>query len=720
LLILCTARPELLETHPTWAGGQRNSTTVSLSPLSDDETSEIISTLLSDDVLPGEVQAAVLERAGGNPLYAEEFVRMLGDRGIVFSVEGAMVIEDLEIPLPDNVQAVIAARLDTLASDRKSILHDAAVMGKVFWAGAVASVGELDTGHVNHALHELVRKEFVRPARNSSIAGQEEFSFWHALVRDVAYKQIPRRERYRRHRAAAGWIEGMAGPRLADQIELLAYHYREALALAESSGLEDEAKELKPLTRQSLELAGDRASGLDIARAARYYEEALQLFASGEPGRTAVLTKTAEIADAQGNLTQAVAAYEVALSEYERQGEALARGSVMRKLAGTLWRRGDLSRSDDLYEEAIRALNALPAGPELAQAYLAAGRTSFIKGALAAALEWSQKGLSLAQELGEEELTLSGLEDTGYIRCALGDEAGLDVLVSLVQRCLASGSPARLISLYTSLADAQFNLLGPMRCLGSIEKGIALAQQKGLTTFSIQAKSERLMMLFEAGRWDELTDDADDLITSPLYYPSALGRSYKALVHVWRGQYQEAESLDVLTPAKKMAEPQVLGPALVVAALIEFRRGRTDPAISLLEQFEEVTRTTPWLRALQVLDAVRVCLTAGALDLAQNLLGGFGSQSQRDRVTRLAAHAYYAESSGAFEEALFLFQEAANQWGEFGYPLEEALALRGAARSLERLGRDEESSLKFLAARSLLERLQVDHQELSNAEFSKL
>ncbi|MDP9234174.1 MAG: AAA family ATPase, partial [Actinomycetota bacterium] len=244
-LIICTARPELFERHPSWAGGQRNSTTVSLAPLSDSETSEIINTLLSEAILPIEVQATVLERAGGNPLYAEEFVRMLGDQGILLNREGAPAIADSAFPLPDSVQALIAARLDTLAIDRKSLLHDAAVVGKVFWAGAAASVGELDTTRVIQALHELVRKEFVRPARNSSIAGQEEFSFWHTLIRDVAYKQIPRREKYRRHRAAARWIEGMAGPRLADHVELLAHHYREALALAESSGLEAEAQELK-------------------------------------------------------------------------------------------------------------------------------------------------------------------------------------------------------------------------------------------------------------------------------------------------------------------------------------------------------------------------------------------------------------------------------------------------------------------------------------------
>ena len=126
LLVLCSARPELYERHPGWGGGKRNSNTISLSPLGADETARLLAALLQKAVLPAETQRTLLERAGGNPLYAEEFVRMLSDRGVL-TEQGQLINED--IPVPDNVQALIAARLDTLAPDRKALLHDGAVVG---------------------------------------------------------------------------------------------------------------------------------------------------------------------------------------------------------------------------------------------------------------------------------------------------------------------------------------------------------------------------------------------------------------------------------------------------------------------------------------------------------------------------------------------------------------------------------------------------------------
>ena len=165
LLILCTARPELHEQHPTWAAGLRNATTINLAPLTDEETARLIGSLLERAVLPAETQRALLERAGGNPLYAEEFVRLLADRDLLSGT-----LDDVQ--LPDSVQALIAARLDTLSPERKSLLQDASVMGKLFWAGAVAEMGERDPREVELALHELARKELVRPARTSSMEGE--------------------------------------------------------------------------------------------------------------------------------------------------------------------------------------------------------------------------------------------------------------------------------------------------------------------------------------------------------------------------------------------------------------------------------------------------------------------------------------------------------------------------------------------------------------------
>src|SRR5207248_5250299 len=111
----------------------------------------------------------------------------------------------------------IAARLDTVPAARKALQQDAAVVGKVFWSGAVATMGDLAEEAARAALHELARREIVRPARNPSMQDQAEFAFWHVLVRDVAYGQIPRGSRAQKHRAAAEWIEQTAGDRVADQ-----------------------------------------------------------------------------------------------------------------------------------------------------------------------------------------------------------------------------------------------------------------------------------------------------------------------------------------------------------------------------------------------------------------------------------------------------------------------------------------------------------------------
>src|SRR5207247_688637 len=129
-----------------------------------------------------------------------------------------------DIQVPDSVQSIIAARLDTLSPERKALLHDASVVGKTFWSGALAAMGGTEEAAVRESLHELARKELVRPVRRSSVEGQAEYSFWHLLVRDVAYGQIPRSARAARHVSAARWLEDMAGDRASDHAELLAHH----------------------------------------------------------------------------------------------------------------------------------------------------------------------------------------------------------------------------------------------------------------------------------------------------------------------------------------------------------------------------------------------------------------------------------------------------------------------------------------------------------------
>src|SRR4029453_15074018 len=129
-------------------------------------TAKLFSSLLDRAVLPAETQSVLLAHAAGNPLYAEQYARMLGERG-----------DGEELPLPETVQGIIAARLDGLSAQGKSLLEDGAGWGKVFWLGAMAAIGEVDRGKAEAALMGLERKELVQRARRSSVEGEAEYSF---------------------------------------------------------------------------------------------------------------------------------------------------------------------------------------------------------------------------------------------------------------------------------------------------------------------------------------------------------------------------------------------------------------------------------------------------------------------------------------------------------------------------------------------------------------
>ena len=170
LLVVATARPELLERRASWGGGKANATTLSLSPLSEEETGRLVSALLEQSLLPAEMRAALSTHAGGNALYAEQYVRTLGERG-----------QANELAMPETVHGIIAARLDSLSEPEKSLLQNAAVFGKVFWDGAVHALDGIDRVDAGECLHTLDRKEFVQRARRSSVAGESEYAFRHVL-----------------------------------------------------------------------------------------------------------------------------------------------------------------------------------------------------------------------------------------------------------------------------------------------------------------------------------------------------------------------------------------------------------------------------------------------------------------------------------------------------------------------------------------------------------
>jgi predicted ATPase len=279
IVLLCTARPEILERRVGW-GARANAATIAVPPLNPAETGALVGYLLKQPLVPAELQSALLERAEGNPLYAEEFIRMLVDRGFLYRDHGGWQLGEGDLPLPESVQGIVAARLDALEPDEKTLLRDASVIGRGFWPAAVSFVSGLDRETVDAALFNLERKELVRRVSASAIQSEQQYSFHHAVVRDVAYSSIPRVERSGKHRQAAEWIESLG--RREDHAETIAHHYLSALEFARASGQPTEA--FAERARDALRAAGERALALNSpGGAARFFSEALDLTAEDDP-----------------------------------------------------------------------------------------------------------------------------------------------------------------------------------------------------------------------------------------------------------------------------------------------------------------------------------------------------------------------------------------------------------------------------------------------------
>jgi class 3 adenylate cyclase/S1-C subfamily serine protease len=275
LLIVATGRQEVLGLAGAGATFVSAAERVPLGALSADETAQLVVARLGAKALSVKLQGTLLERSSGNPLFAEELVCLLQDRDLLVTRGGQMMLkEGAELPTPDSIGSLIAARLDVLTPRSKALLADAAVVGRTFWAGAVAAVRDEEPTDVYQGLMELVAKELVRPERSSTMEGETEFVFVHALVRDVAYGQLTRVDRAAKHAALAQWLELRTAGRTEDVAEILAYHYGIALEMADACGLFDQVDALVDPTARYLEMAGGRAAPLDAAAAAAHFARA--------------------------------------------------------------------------------------------------------------------------------------------------------------------------------------------------------------------------------------------------------------------------------------------------------------------------------------------------------------------------------------------------------------------------------------------------------------
>ena len=560
ILVVCTARPELLSRRAGWGGGKPNALTLSLSPLDDEETARLVAALLERSVLPADTQAALLQRAGGNPLYAEEFVRMVTDR--------ELVVGDGELPVPESVQGIVAARLDALPEDEKTLLQDASVLGKVFWLGAAAEIGGVDRQAAEEALHRLERKEFVRRERRPSVAGESEYAFRHLLVRDVAYSQIPRARRAEKHRLAGEWI-GRLG-RSEDHAEMLAHHYANALELARAAGADTTAFE-EP-ARRALQEAGDRAYALSAYSTARtYYSAALEAWPEDEPRDAQLLIRfgrvlnSVEIGSAIDLLDEAVAISRAA-GDMGRAAEAEMLTCEMFWLLG---------RRDEAFEHMGAAEQLIADVPvSYAKAYVMTNVSRFwmLAGDSERAIASGREALDMAEHLGLEELQAHAFDNIGISRVQAGDRGGVEDLERSIEIADAINS--------VESARAYGNLASGLADLGELELSWEMvvqarvrAERFGLDDWLLWLRGEAAYPLYYSGDWDEALRILDELIEEFSEHPFWMEMPCRGL----RGQIRLARGDDAgaredgeraLELSRAAKDPQVVFPSLSLCARI--------------------------------------------------------------------------------------------------------------------------------------------------------
>jgi class 3 adenylate cyclase len=681
LLVVCSARPELLERRPTWGGGKLNATTLGISALSAEDSARLVAALLEQPLLPAELQQVLLERAEGNPLYAEQYVSMLTDRDLLVRRDsGWELAGDSDLPLPETLQGIIAARVDGLSTDEKRLLQDASVLGKVFWLGALADTSP-------ERLHLLERKGFVRRERRSSVAGEAEYAFAHALVRDVAYGQIPRIERAQKHRRAAEWIEQLTAERAEDHAQLAAHHWLAALELSRAARQED--PELAARASAALVESGARAFRLGAVDASRdLYAQALTLQAPDDPTRPELLLAYGSAAarsgtDAEAELVQATEMF-LADGDLERAADAISSRTWF------LWNAGDSETSTRLIEEAVALVGDRP--PSVIQARLFGEYAvhSMLKGHLDSAIEYAQRELEIGEQLGNGRLKADALITVGSSRAIGGAHEGIGQIEDGLELARELNDVYGLLRAYKNLQS----LSGQYGELDRAAEVVAEGRQAALhygDAFHVgwfQVESSFFGLL--RGDWSsalaEIATFLDEL-GEKKHYMVGPARMARGRILAERGDLGQGvpESLLGLEFARGVDDQQQLMPALASHACVLVRAGLPSDAGRLVDEYLELHDE----RTYSVADlALALSLLGRGAELASLRLGPEPSR--------------WVDAAVAFAEGDFA--TAADRYAAFGARLYEAESRLRLARQLAETGRSVDADREAASAAAFFER----------------
>ncbi len=671
VMIVALARDDLLERRSAWGSGRR-ATTLFLEPLTLEQTRELVAGLLPA-ADRDHAAAAVAERAGGNPFFAEEMVRRLAD------VRDSTVAE-----LPDTVHALLAARLDALAPFERRVVQQAAVIGRTFWPEALEPLAAEEGEDLRVALDSLAEKDLVVPGDQRGPAGEPELAFKHVLIRDVAYAMLPRAIRARKHFEVGRFVQERAGDRTDEVAALLAEHYGRAAALGAEAHIEEaDLGPMRAAARQFLELAGDAAQRFfSNEEAFGHYAAALDLLSDPEE-RVRVADKQGDVALRLGRIDAALEAWRACL-EHHRAAEDLPKiGGTLRKIGAALTQQGERRAAIEHYQQGMNLLKDGPPSRELVRLYEDAAWLYVQSGDNMLAIYASEKALRLAQQLGEAIAVSRAHGIFGRVFSRIGDvdraRENLEKAVELarhgddeLEEILA------LLALGNHLEVAEADYEGADKVY---EQALAVAERIGDVPSQVELHAALAFLAVYRADWDaveRLSEASAQLAEGAgLVLKLCLPYALRGLMHWRAGDWEQAES--DYQRAAELAEDvgwsEIAYAALYGLSVTRRDRGAPDESVQALDHALEISeRAGLTVQSIVAMAQKAVVLTlAGRPEEARAAAEEATAATQRLRspVGEVAA----LEADGATtegDEGLELLARARDGWHALGRPLDAA------------------------------------------------
>lgn len=699
LLILCLTRDDLLERRRDWGGGRRAGTTLLLEPLTDEQTRTLVTSLVGDDAGGSDLIALVCERAGGNPFFAQEMARRLVESG-----------EHVAGALPDTVQALLAARIDSLERAERRLVQQAAVAGSEFWISSLIGTAHEEGCDLESALRSLEEKGIIEPVASRRLAGERVYAFRHVLIRDVAYSMLPKAVRAQKHYEVGLFVEERAGDRTDEVVGLLAEHFGRAAALAGETGLAPQR--LEPIERKALavlESAGDAAALLfSNAEAYTHLRNARGLRRVADDEASARLgEKQADVAARIGHIDDALELWEECL-EFQRAAANLGKvGDLHRKIGGGLWHKGEGRQAIEHYQRGINLLKDEPARLELVRLYEEAAWLYMNTGDNMLAIYAAEKALRLAERLGETSAACRAHGIFGRVFGRIGDSAkAREHLERSVELARGTDEGETIRALATLGDHLEISEADYTAARAAYDEALGIAERVGDVPAQLELQAALAILAVYRADWldvDRRLEISGRLAEDEgLAGKMALPATLRGLI-CWRdGDFVAAERQ--FTTARDLAAQvgwsEVSFDALFGLALSLRDRGEfTAVADVLSESLEVCERAGLVAQSIQAIAQRAIVLKLAGRD--EN------AREAASEAMELAARLHYPVgkaaaceaagfTAGSAQDGAKLLREARAIWGELGRPLEAARCDLLSGRVLLRY--DREAALVALEA----------------------